>query len=59
MDINDIRGITTLIFLVTFIGIWIWAWSKKRSKSFSEAENLPFSEEEERIHQKTIEEANK
>lgn len=45
MDINTIRGITTGILLVIFIGFIFWAFSKKRSKAFSEAELLPFDDD--------------
>ena len=45
MDINIIRGITTTILLVLFVGFCFWAFSKKRNKDFSEAELLPFDDE--------------
>lgn len=51
MDINDLRGISTLMLFVAFIGLCIWAWSSKRRKSFDEAKNLPFADEE--INRKT------
>ena len=57
MDINDARGISTLVIMFAFIGTWIWAWSKKRKTSFNDAAMQPFDEEEERIHQRSIEEA--
>ncbi|MEE4108324.1 MAG: cbb3-type cytochrome c oxidase subunit 3 [Halieaceae bacterium] len=47
MDINDLRGISTAFLLVAFIGLVIWAYSKKRKKSFDEAANLPFADEDE------------
>ena len=46
MDINTWRGILTGLALVAFVGVWIWAWSSKRKRFFSEAENLPFADEE-------------
>ena len=46
MDIHDLRSVSTLILLVTFIGIVFWAWSKKRVKDFNEAANLPLNEPE-------------
>lgn len=46
MDINDLRGISTALLLFAFIGLCIWAWSSKRKKSFDEAANLPFADEE-------------
>lgn len=47
MDINDLRGISTAFLLVAFIGLIVWAYSKKRKKSFDEAANLPFADEDE------------
>jgi cytochrome c oxidase cbb3-type subunit 4 len=46
MDINTMRGIFTALALIAFVGVWIWAWSKKRKKSFDEAANLPFADDD-------------
>jgi cytochrome c oxidase cbb3-type subunit 4 len=46
MDINDLRGLSTAFLMVAFIGLCCWAYSKKRKKSFDEAANLPFADEE-------------
>jgi cytochrome c oxidase cbb3-type subunit 4 len=46
MDINDLRGLSTLFMLVAFIGLVLWAYSSKRKKSFDEAANLPFADED-------------
>ena len=46
MDINTVRGITTALALIAFIGVVIWAWSKRRKKDFDEAANLPFADDE-------------
>lgn len=46
MDINDLRGLSTVMLMVAFIGLCIWAYSSKRKKSFDEAANLPFADEE-------------
>ncbi|KAA1193371.1 cbb3-type cytochrome c oxidase subunit 3 [Pseudohalioglobus sediminis] len=54
MDINDLRGLSTLLLMVTFIGMCFWAYSKKRKKSFDEAANLPFADEE--LNQRTMQE---
>lgn len=54
MDINDLRGLSTLFLLICFIGMCIWAYSKKRKKSFDEAANLPFADEE--LNQRTKQE---
>jgi len=59
MDINDAKGISTLVIMLAFIGMWVWAWSKKRRATFDEAAMQLFDKDEERIHQRSIEEANK
>ncbi len=46
MDINDLRGLSTLGLMVGFIGLCIWAYSAKRKKAFEEAANMPFADEE-------------
>jgi cytochrome c oxidase cbb3-type subunit IV len=45
-DINVVRGVLTLLLLVTFIGLCFWAYSRKRESAFNEAANLPFADEE-------------
>tara|TARA_R110002049_G_scaffold49267_8_gene141171 strand:- start:437 stop:616 length:180 start_codon:yes stop_codon:yes gene_type:complete len=57
MDINDLRGLSTAFLMFAFIGLCIWAYSKKRKKSFDEAANLPFEDEE--INQRTLAEEEK
>jgi len=54
MDINDLRGISTVFVFVTFIGLCFWAYNSKRKKSFDEAANLPFADEE--LNQRTMQE---
>lgn len=54
MDINDLRGLSTAFLMIAFIGLCFWAWSKKRKKSFDEAANLPFADEE--INRRTVQE---
>ena len=46
MDINDLRGLSTLFLMVSFIGLCVWAYSGKRKAQFDEAANLPFADEE-------------
>lgn len=46
MDINDLRGLSTLFLMAAFIGVCIWAYSRKRRKDFDKAANLPFEDEE-------------
>lgn len=45
MDINDLRGISTVFLMLAFLGLTIWAYSGKRKKSFDEAANLPFDDD--------------
>ena len=45
MDINTLRGLSTLFLLVAFLGLVFWAYSGKRKKEFDEAANLPFADE--------------
>ena len=47
MDIGDLRGLTTGILLVLFLGLCAWAWSRKRKKDFDEAARLPLDEADE------------
>jgi cytochrome c oxidase cbb3-type subunit 4 len=54
MEINDLRGLSTLFLMITFIGMCFWAYSSKRKKTFDEAANLPFADEE--LNQRTIQE---
>jgi len=54
MDINDLRGISTALLMVGFIGLCIWAWSSKRKAPFDEAAQLPFADEE--LNQRTLQE---
>ena len=54
MDINDLRGFSTALLLLAFLGLCIWAYSSKRKKSFDEAANLPFADEE--LNQRTMRE---
>tara|TARA_R110002110_G_scaffold406421_1_gene626368 strand:+ start:184098 stop:184277 length:180 start_codon:yes stop_codon:yes gene_type:complete len=57
MDINDLRGLSTAFMLFSFIGLCFWAYSKKRKKTFDEAANLPFADEE--LNQRTLQEEKK
>ena len=45
MDINTLRGISTLLLLIAFLGLVFWAYSGKRKKEFDEAANLPFADD--------------
>ena len=46
MDINDLRGQSTVFAMAAFIGVCLWAYSSKRTKNFDEAANLPFTDDQ-------------
>jgi len=46
MDINTVRGLSTIFVAIAFFGVCWWALSPKRKKKFDEAANLPFADEE-------------
>ena len=54
MDINDLRGLSTLFLMITFIGMCFWVYSSKRKKVFDEAAHMPFADEE--LNHRTIQE---
>ena len=54
MDINDLRGLSTLFLMIAFIGLCFWAYSSKRKKTFDEAARLPFADEE--LNHRTMQE---
>ncbi|NCF17370.1 MAG: CcoQ/FixQ family Cbb3-type cytochrome c oxidase assembly chaperone [Haliea sp.] len=54
MDINDLRGLSTLFLMISFIGVCVWAYSSKRKKTFDEAAQLPFADDE--LNQRTMQE---
>lgn len=46
MDINTLRSIVTVVTFFVFVGIVVWAWSSRNAKSFEEAAQLPFKQED-------------
>jgi cytochrome c oxidase cbb3-type subunit 4 len=46
MDINDLRGLLTVVLLFSFIGLWIWAWSSRRKTDFEASAALPLEEDQ-------------
>jgi len=53
MDISLLQTIWTVAAFIVFVAIVVWAYSSKRSKQFDEAANLPFSDKDKAIHEKT------
>lgn len=45
MDINTLRGISTLLVMIAFLGVCAWAYSRRRKPEFDEAAQLPFADE--------------
>lgn len=46
MDINTLRGLSTILVMIVFIGICLWAFSSRKKKDFDDAANLPFEDDE-------------
>ena len=55
MDINTLRGLATLLLLVAFVGLVVWVYNGRHKKRFDEASNLPFADEDEEAHRRTLE----
>jgi cytochrome c oxidase cbb3-type subunit IV len=39
-----LRSAITVVWFVTFVGLWLWAWSDRRREDFAAASRLPFDE---------------
>jgi len=46
IDINLLRGLSTIMVMVGFLGVCVWAYSGKRKQEFTEAALLPFAEDD-------------
>lgn len=42
MDVGTIRGIGTLVLLMSFVALCVWAWLPAQRRRFDEAAMLPF-----------------
>ncbi len=51
MDINTLRGLSTVFIFIAFVGVVFWAYSSKRKDEFQEAANMPFADERPRAVQ--------
>lgn len=40
-----LRGITTLLAMLGFIGVCLWAYSRRQQRRFDEAARLPLEDE--------------
>ncbi len=46
MDIQDLRGLGTLVVAIAFITMSLWVFSAKRNAGFAEARLAPFADEQ-------------
>jgi cytochrome c oxidase cbb3-type subunit 4 len=53
MDINELRGVHSLLVMAVFLGIVWWAYSARRKKANDEAAHLPFEDDE--VEKRTLE----
>ncbi|HZH05536.1 MAG TPA: cbb3-type cytochrome c oxidase subunit 3 [Lautropia sp.] len=44
MDLNTVRGLITLVFLIAFVAIVCYAWSGRNRQRFADAAELPFKD---------------
>jgi cytochrome c oxidase cbb3-type subunit 4 len=47
MDINTLRGLSTVFVMIAFLGVCWWAYSPKRKSQFDDAAQLPFADDPE------------
>ena len=59
MDINILRSIVTVLFVISFLWITWWAYSKKQKEAFNDAANLPFADEPQQKYAQEIENGDK
>ena len=45
MDINTLRGLSTVFIMIAFAGVCWWAFGKRRKDRFDQAANLPFDDD--------------
>lgn len=48
MDINTLRGLSTVFVMIAFLGVCWWAYSPKRKSQFDQAAQLPFADDAEK-----------
>ena len=52
MDINTLRGLSTLLLFIGFIGLVFWVYSGRNKKRYEDAGQLPFADED--AHRETL-----
>ena len=53
IDMNELRGIQTILVMIAFLGIVWWAYSAHRKKANDEAAHLPFDDDD--VEKRTLE----
>lgn len=48
MDINELRGLATVVVMTTFLGICWWVFIHKKKEDYRDAEQLPFADEKDK-----------
>jgi cytochrome c oxidase cbb3-type subunit 4 len=54
MDINTLRGLSTILVMIVFAGICWWAFNSEKKQDFEDAANLPFDDDD--IAERTLSE---
>lgn len=49
IDINVLRGLSTILVMIGFLGVCVWAYSSKRKEEFTQAALMPFADDEEKV----------
>ena len=52
MDINDLRGLSTLLLFGAFIFLIVWVYHPKRRQAYKDAGQLPIDDELQRYSRK-------
>lgn len=50
IDVNFLRGVSTVLVFLSFIGVCLWAYSSKRKQALEDAANIPFADEQQDAH---------
>lgn len=46
MDINDVRGLSSIFALIAFAGIFWWAYGSSRKQRFEDDAQIPFIDDD-------------
>ena len=49
MDIEDLRGLSTVFCMAAFFAVVYWAYGPSRKAYFDKAADLPFADEEDEV----------